>query len=69
MKKKYTKYFIGLVISIATIIYLKYRHEQALIDQKVTPTDSDCCWEGDPYDSIHIITDSLEIETDSLNKE
>ena len=69
MKKKYAKYLIGIVIFVATILYLKHRHEQALIDQKETPTDSDCCWERDPCDSIHIITDSLEIETDSLKKE
>ena len=67
MKKKYAKYLIGIVISIAAILYLKHRHEQALIDQKETPTDSDCCWEGETCDSIQIITDSLEIETDSLN--
>ena len=69
MKRKYAKFLIGIVISVAIMFYLIQRHEQALNDQKETPTDSDCCWEGDPYDSIHIITDSLEIETDSLNKE
>ena len=66
MKKKYVKYFIGIVISISAILYLKHRHEQALIDQQETPTDSDCCWEGDSCYSVHL--DSIELERDSLNK-
>ena len=66
MKKKYVKYFIGIVISISAILYLKHRHEQAIIDQQETPTDSDCCWEGDGCDSVRL--DSLELERDSLNK-
>ena len=65
MKKKYAKYLIGIVISIAAILYLKHRHEQALIDQQETPTDSDCC--TGPCDSIPVITDSIENEIDSLN--
>ena len=66
MKKKYVKYFIGIVISISAILYLKHRHEQAIIDQQETPTDSDCCWEGDGCDSVRL--DSIELKRDSLNK-
>jgi hypothetical protein len=57
-------------IKVSTSILKMFREIEnlkELIDQKETPTDSDCCWEGETCDSIQIITDSLEIETDSLN--
>ena len=68
MKMKYARYFLGVVISISAILYLKHRHEQTLIDQQETPTDSDCCWEGGQCDSIDISTDRLELESDSFKK-
>lgn len=60
------KIVIVLVMSVSGFFYLKHRHEQALIDQQETPTDSDCCWEGDGCDSVRL--DSIELKRDSLNK-
>ena len=69
MKIKYARYFLGVVISISAILYLKHRHDQSVIDERETPTDSDCCWEGEPCDSIDIIKDSLEMEFENSDKQ
>lgn len=52
MKKVTIKVVIFLTIATASI-YLYHRHQQALIDQQETPTDSDCC-APDLCDSIAV---------------
>ena len=62
MKRKLIKYLVGITLITTVFFYLKHRHKQALINQQITPTDEDFCWENDSQDSIHIITDSLELK-------
>lgn len=54
MKKNVIKIIIAVAVITTTIVYLNHRHQQALIDQQETPTDSDCCM--DVCDSIPVDT-------------
>jgi hypothetical protein len=49
MKKTIIKVAILLAVATASV-YLYYRHQQAVLNQQETPTDSDCC--TDICDSI-----------------
>lgn len=68
MKKRYASLLVGIIISISAIFFLIRNHQKTIRNQIETPTDSDCCWEGDICDSIRFISDSIKKEIDSLNK-